>query len=71
MKGVQSYKTPGMPNQGIVSPGKDDPKISEEEPYVSISGRIVTAFGRALKTGYSKHSLRISEVYGWSYFSGV
>jgi hypothetical protein len=31
VKGVQNYKTPGTLNQGITPPGKDDPKISEEE----------------------------------------
>jgi hypothetical protein len=43
VKGCQSYKTPGIPNQGIVPPGKEDPKISDEEQgiYRSVVGSLL------------------------------
>jgi hypothetical protein len=43
VKGCQSYKTPGTPNQGIVPPEKGDPKISNEEQstYRSVVGSLL------------------------------
>jgi hypothetical protein len=34
IEGCQSYKTPGAPNQGIMIPGKDDLKISNEDQSI-------------------------------------
>jgi Reverse transcriptase (RNA-dependent DNA polymerase) len=43
IEGCQSYKTPGTPNQGIVPPGKDDLKISNDEQsiYRSVVGSLL------------------------------
>jgi hypothetical protein len=43
VKGCQSYQTPGTPNQGIVPPGKEDSKISDEEKgiYRSVVGSLL------------------------------
>jgi hypothetical protein len=34
VKNIQYYKTPGTPNEGIVPPGKDELKNSDEEQNI-------------------------------------